>query len=243
LLLFSSLITTAQDKSTQVQREDSVAASAGISKEQLALEDQLNAVLLKADQAIKAGQPDEAVKQYEVALTMVHKEPLLAEQKERVLRKADSAYLQANRPADAIQISQELIESLKKDCDSNSTAVSTCADAQQQLAVARMHTGDFEGGLTALQQAEANYAKAEKASTRHEFTMIEIKEEAQTKIFAAVALFRLGKIADAAVTIDEAIAQLNRVKDDNSINVGIREDATNSIQEAHTILEKLKAAK
>jgi hypothetical protein len=85
----------------------------------------------------------------------------------------------------------------KRDCESELPAVSNCADAQYKLGMAKMHAGDFQGALDSLRNAKGNYAKAEKLSDSHEFVMIEVKEQAQTDLWSAVALFQLGKIAEA----------------------------------------------
>ncbi len=240
LFLFCSLAAVAQEKVPPPQRRDSATVNGGISKRQLALEDRLNTILSDGDQALKAGHAVDAVKQYEAATEMVRKEPLLAEQEQRVLRKAGNGYLQANRPTDAIPIFQRLLESLKKDCESATTSVSTCASAQQDLAVSKMHAGDFEGGLVSLRLAEGNYSKAEKLSGSHEFAMIHEMDEANARVLMAVALFRLGKTADAVAIVEEAILQLNRVKDDSDINIGIRESAASSVKNAQTILAQIK---
>jgi hypothetical protein len=160
LLLFCCFMFVAQDK-TPAQRKDSVTVSAGISKEQLTLEAQLGAVLSGADQALRSGRAADAVQQYEAALVMVHKEPLLAEQEQNVLRKAGNGYIAANRPSDAVATFQKLVESTSKQCDSEITIASTCASAQQDLGMAKMRAGDFDGGLVSLRRAEAIYVKAE----------------------------------------------------------------------------------
>jgi len=241
LLLFCSSAAIAQEKGPLPQRKDSVTVSGGVTKEQLALEDRLNTILSDADQALKARHVGDAVKRYEAALEMVRKEPLLAEQEQRVLRKAGNGYVQANRPTDAIPIFQKLLESLKK-CDSETTSVSTCASAEEEFGVSKMHAGDFEGGLASLRQAEANYSKAGKLSASHEFTMIQLMDQANARVLIAVALSRLGKTADAVITAEEAIPQLNRVKDDSDINIGIRESAASSAKNAQSILTQLKSS-
>jgi hypothetical protein len=53
-----------------VQRKDSVTVSAGIPKEQLALEDKLNEIIAKGNQALRSGDAANAVKQYESALDL-----------------------------------------------------------------------------------------------------------------------------------------------------------------------------
>lgn len=236
-VLFS--LTFAQDKQPPVQHKDSATVSAGISKEQLALEAQLKAILSDAKEALQAGRTADAVKQYESALAMVHKEPLLAEQETRVLKEAGNGYIQANRPTDAIAIFEKLVATLDKDCDS---LPETCANAQQDLGMAKMRSHDFTGGLESLQKAEGRYETAEKSGGFHEYSMIQVMNEAKTKLLMAVALFQLGKTSDAVKTTEDAIPQLNRVKDDNGINAGIRDSATSSLKDAQTILQRFKSA-
>ena len=89
LLLFCSSAAIAQEKGPAPQRKDSVTVSGAVSKEQLTLEDRLNTILSDADQALKAGHAGDAVKQYEAALEMVRKEPLLAEQEQRGVELTD----------------------------------------------------------------------------------------------------------------------------------------------------------
>jgi hypothetical protein len=246
--LFSPLA-FAQDKQPPVQRKDSVSVSAGISKEQLDLEARLTAVLSDGDQALKSGHTADAVKQYEIAIAMVDKEPLLAEQQERVLRKVGNGYIQADRPTDGVAIFQRLVSLTSKECNSETFSISNCADAQQSLGGAKMRAGDIEGGLASLRLAAANYEKAEKLSEtekpgefHHEYTMIQVMNEAQTKLLIAVALFQLGKTGDAITTAEDAVPELHRVQDDGGINAGIRQSATNSIKDAQTILQRFKSA-
>jgi hypothetical protein len=107
--------------------------------------------------------------------------------------------------------------------------------------MAKMHAGDFQGALDSLRDAKGNYAKAEKLSDSHEFVMIEIKEQAQTDLWTAVALFQLGKTAEATPLVEAAIPQLTRVQSDERITIGIRDDAGHSLQDAQTFLKRLKA--
>jgi tetratricopeptide (TPR) repeat protein len=225
-----------------VQRKDSVTVSAGIPKEQLALEDQLNGIVSNGNQALRSGNAADAIQQYESALDLVHKQPLLAERENFVLDKLASGYVQGNRAKDAVPIYSRLVAERKRDCESESTAVSNCADVQYKLGMAKMHAGNFQGALDSLRDAETNYAKAEKFSDSHEFTMIEIKEQPQTNLWIAVALFQLGKTAEATTIVEAAIPQLNRVQSDESITVGIRDDARRSLQDAETFVKRLKSA-
>jgi tetratricopeptide (TPR) repeat protein len=224
-----------------VQRKDSVTVSAGIPKEQLVLEDQLNEIIAKGNQALSSGDAANGVKQYESALELVHKQPLLAERENYVLEKLANGYVRNNRAKDAIPIYSQLVAERRRDCESESAAVSNCADAQYKLGMTKMHAGDFQGALDSLRAAKGNYAKAEKLSDSHEFVMIEVKEQAQTDLWIAVALFQLGKTAEATPLVEAAIPQLTRVQSDESINVGIRDDAGRSLQDAQTFLKRLKA--
>src|SRR6266566_1450518 len=63
----------------RIQRRDSVAVSAGMPREQLALEDRLNAIVGQGNQALRGGKASDAIKQYESALELLQKQPLLAE--------------------------------------------------------------------------------------------------------------------------------------------------------------------
>lgn len=119
---------------------------------------------------------------------------------------------------------------------------SNCADVQFSLGMAKLHAADFEGALATLGDAETNYVKAEKVSDSHEFSAIQVKEQAQTNLWIAVALFQLGKTEEATTTLEAAIPQLTRVRSDASILVGIRDDAARSLQDAQAFLKRLKAA-
>lgn len=247
-LLVSCRVGFAQEKAP-VQRKDSATVSAGISKEQLALEAQLAALLSDADEAVRSGRNAEAIKQYETALAMVQKEPLLAEMQEAALRRVANGYLRVNHVSDAIATFQKRIDVMKRDCDSETASrPSDCGDAQRDLAMARMDAGDFEAALESLRQAQTSYENAEKKSEAekgngfHEYTMIQVMNQSKIKLLIAVALFRLGKTNDAVAIAKEAVPQLNRVKEDNGLNVGIRESAGSSLKDAQTILQRLGSA-
>jgi hypothetical protein len=62
-----------------IERKDSITVSAGISKEQLALEEQLNGIVSRGDQLLKSGNAPDAIKQYQSAADLVQKQPLLSE--------------------------------------------------------------------------------------------------------------------------------------------------------------------
>jgi tetratricopeptide (TPR) repeat protein len=226
----------------RVQRKDSVAVSAGIPKEQLALEDQLNAIVGLGNQALRGGNAADAIKQYESALELVQKQPLLAERKNYVLDRLANGYVQGNRAKDAIPIYSQLLAARSRDCEPQSAAISTCADVQFSLGMAKLHAADFEGALATLRDAKANYVKAETVSESHEFSAVQVKEEAQTSLWIAVALFQLGKTEEAKTSVEAAIPQLIRVQSDVSISVGIRDDAARSLKDAQGFLNRLKAA-
>jgi tetratricopeptide (TPR) repeat protein len=226
----------------RIQRKDSVTVSAGIPKEQLALEDQLNGIVSQGDQLLRQGDARNAIKQYQNALDLVHKQPLLAEREPWAQKKLAGGYMQANRASDAVPIYVKLLDAKKGDCDSESAAVSNCADAQYDLALARMGASDFSVALTLLDEADTNYAKAERFSAdAHEFAMIQRKNQGQVKVISAVVLFRTGKSADALRRVESAIADLRQVQADETLLVGIRDDAGRSLQQAETILARMKS--
>jgi len=227
----------------RIQRKDSVTVSAGIPKEQLVLEDQLNRIVSQGDQLLRSGNAPDAVKQYQIAVDLVQKQPLLAEREYWVLKKLAGGYIQANRANDAIPIYEKLVDAKKRDCGSESASVSNCADAQYDLGVAKMRGGDFSGALSLLQEADSKYAKAERfSSDSHEFAMIQHKNQGQIKLLIAVAQFQTGKTPEALKTVEAAISELTRVQSDETLLVGIRDDAARSLQQAQTILARLKSA-
>ncbi len=240
LLAFSFQWATQSDK--QVQQQDSVTVSGGLSKEQLALEDQLKAIITQGDSAFRSGNMPNAIAQYESARDLVNKEPLLAEQRNHALEKLAQGYTQGGRAKDAIPIYLKLLEAKKKDCDSATFALSSCASSQHSLGIAQIYAGDFQGALGSLRNAEMNYSKAEKLTEFHELSVVEVKDGAQVEVLIAVALSRLGKNAEAVTTCEAAISQLARVESDQSVEAGIRGDAARSLRDAQDVLARLKSA-
>jgi tetratricopeptide (TPR) repeat protein len=223
-----------------VQRKDSVVVSAGISKEQLALEDKLNAIISDGDQALKSGDAAAAIKQYENARDLVQKEPLLAEQQDRTMKKLGTGYFRGKRMKEAIQIFSDRVDTRKKDCESESTAVSNCADAESDLCVAKMYDNNFNDALTCYQDVEAKYVKAQKFSDIHEFTMIEAMHGAEAKVSISLMLYQLGRTPEAIVSTEAAIKELSSVQNDENIQQGIRDEAANSLQVTQGLLARLK---
>jgi tetratricopeptide (TPR) repeat protein len=225
----------------RIQRNDSVTVSAGISKEQLALEDRLDSVILHGDELLRNGNAVDAIKQYESALDFVHKQPLLEEQKSHVMEKLARGYVSGNRAADAVPIYSQLLAAKTQDCHSESKANTDCASLQFRLGVAQMYALDFHGALSSFQSAETTYAKAAKLTKIHESMMVDLKEQAQARTYIAVALFRIGKTAEAITTIEAAIPLLNHVQSDEDLLISIRDDAKHSLEEANTILAHLQS--
>jgi len=155
ILLLVFLFEAHAQQAPPVQRKDSVVVSAGISKEQLALEDQLNGIISQGDQALKSGDAAAAIKQYESARDLVQKEPLLAEQKDRTMKKLGTGYFRGKRMKEAIRIFSDRVDTRRKDCESESTAVSSCADAESDLCTARMYDNDFNDALVCFRDVEA----------------------------------------------------------------------------------------
>ena len=242
ILLLVFLFESHAQQAPPVQRKDSVVVSAGISKQQLALEEQLNGIISQGDQALRSGDAAAAIKQYESARDLVQKEPLLAEQKDRTMKKLGTGYFRGKRMKEAIEIFSNRLDARRKDCESESTAVSNCADAESDLCTARMYDNDFNGALACFRDVEAKYLKAQKFSDIHEFTMIETLHAAEAKVSISLMLYQLGKTPDAVVSADAAIKDLSSVQNDQGIQQGIRDEATNSLQATQTLLTRLKSA-
>jgi len=241
LSLFLALQHSLYGQETTVQRKDSIVVGAGISKEQLALEDRLNGILAAGDQALKSGNAPDAIKLYENAFDLVQNQPLLAEQKDHVLKKLGTGYFRGNRIKDAIRIFSDRLEAHKKDCESQSTAISNCAEAESDLGIARMYDRDFAGALTIFQDTATKYAQAQKFGGSHEFTMIEMMHEAETKVKISLTLFQLGKTEEAITITEGALTELVTVQKDENIQRAIRDEAAGSLEATQTLLTRLKA--
>jgi tetratricopeptide (TPR) repeat protein len=238
LVILTGMQLSAQQKPPD--RKDSTTVSAGISKEQLAQEAQLNDLLALGDKARRSGDAAEAIRQFEKARDMVHSQTLLAEQEDRVLTKLGGAYLAAKRPSDAIATYTAILKLRRRDCPPESSSLSQCADAERSLGISKMLGGDFAGALSTLGGAEANYGNAAKPSDAEEFRMIETKEQAETRSLISVALFRLGRNEEATEAVESAIVQLEEVESDANIQQGIRNSAADSLRQAQAQLEQMK---
>jgi tetratricopeptide (TPR) repeat protein len=237
------LILTGAHQNAQQQppeRKDSISVSAGISKEQLALEAQLNDVLSTGDRARRSGDAAEAIRQFERARDMVHSQTLLAEQEDRVLTKLGGAYIAGKRSSDAIATYSAILKLRRHDCPPESGSLSQCADAQQSLGFSKMLAGDFDGALGTLRDAEANYGSAARPDDSEEYRMIEAKEQAETRMLVSIALFRLGKRDEATKSVESAIQQLKEVKSNANIQQSIRDSAADSLRQAQEQLAQIK---
>jgi hypothetical protein len=136
LLLLAFTFQAHAQQAPSVQRKDSIVVSAGISKEQLALEDQLNAIISEGDQALKSGDAAAAIKQYESARDLVQKKPLLAEQKDRTIKKLGTSYFRGKRMKEAIQIFSDRVDTKKKGLREHSDSLSISAAAVQNRSTA-----------------------------------------------------------------------------------------------------------
>ena len=241
ILLLAFFLEAHAQQAPPVQRKDSVVVSAGISKEQLALEDRLNAIISDVDQALMSGDAAAAISKYESSRDLVQKEPLLAEQKGRTMKKLGTGYFRGKRMKEAIQIFSDRVDTRRKDCESESTAVSSCADAESDLCTARMYDNDFNDALACFRDVETKYLKAQKFSNFHEFTMIETMHEAEAKVSISLMVYQLGRTPEAIVSTEAAINELSGVQNDQNIQKGIRDEAANSLQASQTLLARLKA--
>ena len=157
------------------------------------------------------------------------------------MKKLGTGYFRGKRMKEVIQIFSDRLDERRKDCESESMAVSTCADAESDLCTARMYDNDFNGALACFRDVEAKYLKAQKFSDIHEFTMIETMHAAEAKVSISLMLYQLGKVPDAVVSAQAAINDLSSVQNDQGILQGIRDEAANSLQATLTLLTRLKA--
>jgi len=225
----------------RIQRKDPITVSAGIPKEQLALEDRLTGIVSQGDQLMKGGNAPDAIKEYELAVDMVKKEPLLAQNSYWVQKKLADGYMRSNRSNDAIPIYEKLLDARGRDCQPDAPTQLACADAQLDLGKAHMQAGNFPDALPLLQAADSRYANGEKLSVNsHEFAMTQVKNQGQTKLLIAFALYKTGKTPEALALVEAAISELTRVQSDETIPAFIRDDAARSLHQAQTIVALLK---
>jgi tetratricopeptide (TPR) repeat protein len=222
------------------QRKDSVTVSGGISKEQLAAEQQLKDVLGIGDHARRSGNSAEAIRQFEKARDMVRSDKLLAEQQDRVLDKLGVAYLNNGRASDAVATFTALLEVRHNDCQPGSDSPLQCADAKQSLGYSKMLAGDFEGALPVLRDAEGNFGTAAKPNDFEEYRMIAAKKQAETRLLVSTALFRLGRQQEAIAATESAIQQLKKVEANDKIQQSIRSSAADSRRQAEKQLDLVK---
>jgi tetratricopeptide (TPR) repeat protein len=220
--------------------KDSATVSAGISKEQLTLEAQLDDVLAIGDRARRSGDATEAIRQFEKARDMVHSQTLLTAQEDRVLTKLGSAYIAAKRPSEAVATYTALLKLRRRDCPPESGSLSQCADAERSVGLSKMLADDFAGALVTLRDAEANYGSAAKPGDGEEYRMIEAKDQAETRSLISIALLRLGRSEEATKAVESAIMQLKEVESDANIQQSIRNSAADSLRQAQAQLEQLR---
>src|ERR1700733_5958237 len=75
----------------------------------------LSILLTEADHAKVLGKHAKAIAQYEEALEWVRKDPALIHRTEEVLQRLASAYIAAQRPADAVRVSRTVLGLHKQD--------------------------------------------------------------------------------------------------------------------------------
>ena len=221
-------------------RKDSAAVSASISKEQLALEDQLSDVLDHGDRAKRLGDTNTEIRIYEQARDLVNANKLLAEQEDRVLWKLAGAYLDGKKPKQAAPAYAAVLALRSPHCNRESGLVSDCASAQQMLGFCKMQGGDFTGALDDLRHAADDYALAAGKSSLEEPRMVDIKNQAQTRLLTSIALFRTGKRTEAIAESEAALQQLEQVAGNTNIQPSIREDARHSLESGRNQLAALK---
>ena len=222
-------------------KKESTNVSAGILKQQLALEDKLDDLLGQAERARKTRDFAAEVVACEKARDLVHSETLLAEQQNRVLWKLAGAYLDAKKPIDAITTYETVLELRRPQCDPQTGLVSDCAEVEQMIGLAKMQSGDFAGSLDDLDHAIDNYGIA---ASHAQFEMVKIvaaKDQAQTRLLRAVALFRTGRRDQAISENEEALNQLKQIESDANIQAPIRDDARKALDSGSQQLEKLKS--
>jgi tetratricopeptide (TPR) repeat protein len=235
-----SIAASAQQSASPAQH-DSVSVSAGITKDQLQIEKQVQAILDQAAAAKAQHDDSAALLEYRKALQMIRAEKRLAEWEDRVLEKVARAAMDAHQPEAAMRAYTELIQLRKNDCSPEAEWPEQCAEPQQQLGLAHMYSGDFQAALPILRASIANYGWAASRKQLEEFRMIQLTHQAETETLLATALFRTGQRNEALGTLDTAIGQLNQVQLDQNIQAGVRDSARSHMQAAQHIQDLIRS--
>jgi len=197
-------------------------------------------LLTKAGQAAAAGNKAAAVGLLEGALQKVQKDPSLKEREPDVLSRLGKAYVDAQRPADAVRTYQILIEELKADCKAGGARVDRCAEGQYGLGTAQMYQGDFAGAAVTLQRAIASFAVLVKGSYTEDYRMARLKQQGDARALLAAALFRTGNKPEAIAAFERAIQEFAAVEKNAKSGETLRSAARTSMKDAQTSLDLLK---
>ena len=203
------------------------------------IDHELDDLLAKATQATAAGDKLSALRFLESALQRVQKVSAPKERETDVLGRLGKAYLEVQRPADALRTYRILLEEMKADCGLAAMA-DRCADAQYGMASAQMYAGDFKSAVPILRRAVANYALVVKGGYAEDYRMNKLKQQADAQSLLAAALFRTGNKADGIAAFERAIQQFSEVLKNASTPANLRASAESSLKDAQTSLDLLK---
>ena len=207
---------------------------------QTLLETQLDTMLRQADRAHTSGDNALAAKGLEDALLKVRSQPLLAKREDNVLMRLASAYLDSQRPAEAVRAYAALLELRKPGCRPGTITVESCAEARYGLGSAQMYSGDFQGALDNLTAAITNFASLAAGGGPEEYRMIKLKQQADAQSLAAAAWFRTGQKDKAIAAFRKAIEQFSIVERNAKIQEDIRKGARDSAKDAKASLDLLE---
>src|SRR5215471_10856946 len=202
---------------------------------------EIDDLLTKAGQSGAAGDKTAAVGILEIALQKIQKDADLKSRETDVLNRLGRAYLDAQRPADAVRTYRVMLDGMKSECSAESiSSAERCAEAQYNMGTAQMYNGQFAAAVVTLNHAVANFALCIKTSGSPEYRASRLKQQADAENLMAAGLFRSGKKDEGIAAFEHAIQDFATVMKDPAAPPGLRDSAAASMKDAQTSLDLLK---
>jgi tetratricopeptide (TPR) repeat protein len=203
-------------------------------------EREIDDLITKSTQSGAAGDKFAAIATLETALQKVQKDPSLKGRESDVLNRLGHAYLDAQRPAEAVRTFQVMLDAMKAECVPNSAAADRCAGAQYGMGTALMYKGDFQAAVPVLRRAIANFAQVVKGGYTEDYRMNMLKQQGDAQSLLAAALFRSGNKAEGIAAFERAVQEFSTVVKNPGTPEPLRVSAQTSLKDAQTSLDLLK---
>ncbi len=220
--------------------KQSVTVSAGYTKEELAIADQFDAKYREASDALGVGNAEAAVAQFRSLLDMLAGKRYLEHKRARLLTDIGAAYLAKGDTKNAIVFYEQRLELEKDACKPGAFYPSTCADAQMDLAMARMSAGEASTALELMRKAIENFRLHIKSEDDDEFRVLHTRHLGEALLVQANFLVRTREPQKARSAVEEAVKLLEDASTNDKAQLSIRESARKLLNIALQYREQLK---